>query len=155
MQESALISDAVSVSNAVGFWQFKDFTAIEMGLRVDKEVDERMNIVAASRGAARYIKGQLTGTKNFDTVNGDGISYVVPQHVTVSNLDKDLTFYMRVRGVFADSVVNAYIGDEKIATKKAPKFVPAEMVNFKIKKEVLEKYPDGEIKFVVEPKEAK
>lgn len=56
LQESALISDAVSVSNAVGFWQFKDFTAIEMGLRVDKEVDERMNIVAASRGAARYIK---------------------------------------------------------------------------------------------------
>lgn len=111
--------------------------------------------VLAGKGAARYIKGQLTGTKNFDTVNGDGISYVVPQHVTVSNLDKDLTFYMRVRGVFADSVVNAYIGDEKIATKKAPKFVPAEMVNFKIKKEVLEKYPDGEIKFVVEPKEAK
>jgi membrane-bound lytic murein transglycosylase D len=29
IQESALISDAVSVSNAVGYWQFKDFTAIE------------------------------------------------------------------------------------------------------------------------------
>ncbi len=56
LQESALISDAVSVSNAVGFWQFKDFTAMEMGLRVDKEIDERMNIVSASRGAARYIK---------------------------------------------------------------------------------------------------
>lgn len=56
LQESALISDAVSVSNAVGFWQFKDFTAIEMGMRVDKEVDERMNIVSSSRGAARYIK---------------------------------------------------------------------------------------------------
>ena len=56
LQESALISDAVSVSNAVGFWQFKDFTAMEMGLRVDKEIDERMNIASASRGAARYIK---------------------------------------------------------------------------------------------------
>lgn len=56
IQESALTADAVSVSNAVGFWQFKDFTAIEMGLRVDKEVDERMNIASASRGAARYIK---------------------------------------------------------------------------------------------------
>src|SRR5688572_16134864 len=39
LQESALIADAVSTSNAVGFWQFKDFTAIEMGLRVDREVD--------------------------------------------------------------------------------------------------------------------
>lgn len=56
LQESALIADAVSVSNAVGFWQFKDFTAVEMGLRVDKEIDERMNIVSSTRGAARYIK---------------------------------------------------------------------------------------------------
>lgn len=56
LQESALISDAVSVSNAVGFWQFKDFTAMEMGMRVDKEIDERMNIYSASRGAARYLK---------------------------------------------------------------------------------------------------
>lgn len=56
LQESALIPDAVSVSNAVGFWQFKDFTALEMGLRVDKEIDERMNIVSSSRAAARYIK---------------------------------------------------------------------------------------------------
>ena len=56
LQESALISDAVSSSNAVGFWQFKDFTAQEMGLRVDAEVDERMNIASASRGAARYLK---------------------------------------------------------------------------------------------------
>jgi membrane-bound lytic murein transglycosylase D len=56
LQESALISDAVSVSNAVGFWQFKDFTALEMGLRVDKEIDERMNIEASSRAAAKYLK---------------------------------------------------------------------------------------------------
>ncbi len=56
IQESALISDAVSTSNAVGYWQFKDFTAMEMGLRVDREVDERMNIVASTRAAARYIK---------------------------------------------------------------------------------------------------
>ncbi len=56
LQESALIADAVSVSNAVGFWQFKDFTALEMGLRVDKEIDERMNIVSSTRAAARYLK---------------------------------------------------------------------------------------------------
>ena len=56
LQESALIPDAVSVSQAVGFWQFKDFTAVEMGLRVDRHVDERMNIVSSTRAAARYIK---------------------------------------------------------------------------------------------------
>jgi membrane-bound lytic murein transglycosylase D len=56
IQESALIPDAVSVSDAVGFWQFKDFTAVEMGLRVDKEIDERMNIASSTRAAAQYIK---------------------------------------------------------------------------------------------------
>jgi membrane-bound lytic murein transglycosylase D len=56
IQESALISNAVSVSNAVGYWQFKAETAREMGLLVNNRVDERMNIVAASRGAAKYFK---------------------------------------------------------------------------------------------------
>ena len=55
LQESALIPDAVSTSNAVGFWQFKDFTAMEMGLRVDRQIDERLNIAASSRAAARYL----------------------------------------------------------------------------------------------------
>lgn len=65
IQESALIPDAVSTSNAVGFWQFKDFTAIEMGLRVDKQIDERMNIVSSSRAAARYLKKNNTFFDNW------------------------------------------------------------------------------------------
>jgi membrane-bound lytic murein transglycosylase D len=60
LQESSLISDAVSTSNAVGYWQFKKETAIEVGLRVDHHVDERMNIVSSSRGAAKYLKKNNT-----------------------------------------------------------------------------------------------
>jgi len=56
IQESSLIADAVSPSQAVGFWQFKDFTAKEMGLRIDHKVDERMNIVNSSYAAAQYLK---------------------------------------------------------------------------------------------------
>jgi len=55
IQESALISDAVSSANAVGFWQFKDYTAREMGLKVDRFVDERQSIRASSRAAAKYL----------------------------------------------------------------------------------------------------
>lgn len=65
LQESALIADAVSSSNAVGFWQFKDFTAIEMGLRVDRQIDERLNIASSSRAAARYIKKNNTFFDNW------------------------------------------------------------------------------------------
>jgi membrane-bound lytic murein transglycosylase D len=60
IQESALIPDAVSTSNAVGFWQFKKSSGEEVGLRIDRYVDERMNIVSATRGAAKYLK-----TNNF------------------------------------------------------------------------------------------
>ncbi len=60
IQESAMVPDAVSSSNAVGFWQFKAETARELGLRIDRYIDERMNIHAATHAAARYMK-----TSNF------------------------------------------------------------------------------------------
>lgn len=56
IQESALVGDAVSSSRAVGYWQFKEPAAEEVGLTINGAVDERMNIVAATRGAARYFK---------------------------------------------------------------------------------------------------
>jgi membrane-bound lytic murein transglycosylase D len=56
IQESSLIPDAVSSSNAVGFWQFKQGTAEEVFLRVDNNIDERKNIVSSTHGAARYLK---------------------------------------------------------------------------------------------------
>ncbi len=56
IQESGFISDAVSTSNAVGFWQFKKLTAEEVGVIVNKNVDERKNIIASSRGAAKYLQ---------------------------------------------------------------------------------------------------
>lgn len=65
IQESSLEADAVSTSNAVGYWQFKDFTAREVGLRVDSKIDERKNIVSATRGAARYFKKNNTLFSNW------------------------------------------------------------------------------------------
>lgn len=56
IQESGFIADAVSSSNAVGFWQFKKESAEEVGLRVDSKIDERQNIVSASTGAAKYLQ---------------------------------------------------------------------------------------------------
>lgn len=55
IQESALRPDAVSTSQAVGFWQFKQPTAEEMGLYMDERVDERRHIFRASLAAARYL----------------------------------------------------------------------------------------------------
>jgi membrane-bound lytic murein transglycosylase D len=87
IQESALISDAVSTSNAVGYWQFKAETAKEMGLKVDKRVDERMNIAAASRGAAKYFKQSNSYFNNWLLVVQ---SYQMGIGGTMRSVDQDL-----------------------------------------------------------------
>ena len=56
VQESSLTPDAVSSSMAVGYWQFKQETAVDNGMRVDGQVDERKSITASTRGAAKYLK---------------------------------------------------------------------------------------------------
>ncbi|MFC6997527.1 LysM peptidoglycan-binding domain-containing protein [Rufibacter roseus] len=55
LQESGLVSDAVSTSNAVGFWQFKEGAATELGVKVNSNVDERKHIIESSHGAAKYL----------------------------------------------------------------------------------------------------
>ncbi len=55
IQESAMVADAVSSSNAVGYWQFKEASARESGLQIDAFVDERKHIFQASLAAAKYF----------------------------------------------------------------------------------------------------
>lgn len=56
IQESTLLSDHISESNAVGFWQFKKEAAAEVGVRIDRYIDERMHIAASTRAFAKFIK---------------------------------------------------------------------------------------------------
>jgi membrane-bound lytic murein transglycosylase D len=65
VQESAFNAEAVSTSNAVGFWQFKKETAQEVGMRVDYVVDERKHIAAATKGAAVYLSRSNLILKNW------------------------------------------------------------------------------------------
>ena len=50
------LTQAVSPAGAKGFWQFMPKTAKEYGLRVDKEVDERLHIEKSTRAACEYLK---------------------------------------------------------------------------------------------------
>lgn len=65
IQESALVADAVSTSQAVGFWQMKQPAAAEVGLRIDGDMDERMHIITSTRGAARYLRSHYTFFNNW------------------------------------------------------------------------------------------
>jgi membrane-bound lytic murein transglycosylase D len=65
IQESVLIGDHVSESNAVGFWQFKKEAASEVDVRMDRYIDERMHIAASTRAFAKFIKKHQAQFKNW------------------------------------------------------------------------------------------
>lgn len=54
--ESMLDANAVSKSNAVGFWQLKKETAQGLYLRVDGVIDERKHLIASTKAASAYFK---------------------------------------------------------------------------------------------------
>jgi membrane-bound lytic murein transglycosylase D len=54
--ESNLNNDAVSPMGAAGFWQLQAPTAIELGLEVNAEVDERYHPMKSTYAACKYFK---------------------------------------------------------------------------------------------------
>lgn len=104
IQESGLVPDAVSTSNAVGFWQFKQGTAEEVGLRVDGQVDERKSIVASSRGAAMYLKKHhgalnnwMTALVSYQMGLGGAKAYFGSQYTDqkIVNIDRNTHWYFK------------------------------------------------------------
>ncbi len=85
VQESALNAEAISSSNAVGFWQFKHDTGAEVGLAINSQVDERKHIVASTRGAAIYLTRNNLIMKNWlatllsHRLGLNGAKAVIPQ----------------------------------------------------------------------------
>lgn len=65
IQESTLLGDHISESNAVGFWQFKKEAASEVGVRMDRYIDERMHIAGSTRAFAKFIKKHQAQFKNW------------------------------------------------------------------------------------------
>lgn len=103
IQESGLRGDAISTSNAVGYWQFKDFTAREVGLNVSSTLDERRHIFRSTVGAARYFAKNYLRHRNWVYAiisyyaGGTGaIPYIRDEYVGVDyiTLDGDIHWYL-------------------------------------------------------------
>lgn len=54
--ESALQGFAVSPKGAAGYWQFMPATARELGLNIERGVDERQHLIKSTHAACRYLR---------------------------------------------------------------------------------------------------
>jgi len=93
LQESSLKGDALSIHDAVGYWQMKKGTATDFGLVVNEEVDERKHLVASTRGAARYLVRNNASLRNwlntllsYNTGLGGVKPYVLPTDVGATEM---------------------------------------------------------------------
>ncbi|HLL93926.1 MAG TPA: lytic transglycosylase domain-containing protein [Spirosoma sp.] len=66
--ESAWKADAVSSAGAVGYWQFMDETARDMGLSIAPGNDERTDLRKSTEAASRYIKDLYRQLKSWTLV---------------------------------------------------------------------------------------
>lgn len=68
LAESGFLEKVVSPSGAVGIWQFMKGAAIENGLEVNEEVDERCHLEKATVAACRYMKNSYAKYGNWTMV---------------------------------------------------------------------------------------
>lgn len=55
--ESGMDPNARSPAGALGLWQFMKETAREYGLKVERKIDERLDVEKSTRAACRYLLG--------------------------------------------------------------------------------------------------
>src|SRR5215213_6868052 len=70
--ESNLVAEAISKSGAVSWWQFLDMTAPGYNLEVNKEIDQRYDIIKSTDAACKYLK---SGYQKFGTWTAAAASY--------------------------------------------------------------------------------
>ncbi|WP_290770617.1 FAD-dependent oxidoreductase [Anaerofustis sp.] len=103
----------------------------------------------AGKGAADYIKNGNTVNEDIKTKGVLPISYTVPQSISTKDLKEDVSMFMRVNKVIAGGCIVAKLNGKEIFRKKELKFLPGEMINISIKKDLI-KDEKGKLTFEIE-----
>ena len=94
----------------------------------------------AGIGAGQYVlKGEVSKNHVVKTVNGDNVSYVVPQYIRKDNVEKSVELSFRVRKPTQNVNVVIKDGDTVIAKFKKEHMIPSEMEKVSIPKILLDK----------------
>jgi hypothetical protein len=109
----------------------------------------------AGKAAAQYIltgkqAGEQTGIQNSEEndkqngeeaiklVNGDGVSYTVPQKIRISHVDNNTDIYFRVNRVYGESLICILCRSVEIARFKRQHLAPGEMEHIALPKALLD-----------------
>jgi membrane-bound lytic murein transglycosylase D len=127
IQESSFKPDVISTSNAVGYWQFKSETAIELNLRVDSQIDERKNISSSTHAAAWYLKKNYTQFNNWVStlysyyLGANGVKKTLPtgwayaREITLNSKTDRYMLRFFAHKIALESGIEKYRSNNKIA----------------------------------------
>ncbi len=87
----------------------------------------------AGRSAAKHVKNQLKHEDNsIRTKPGKGVRYIVPQSVTVDNLDNNLELFMRVDNIYKNKKLVVKMDNSVLKTINKKRLTPGEMEHIQI-----------------------
>lgn len=91
----------------------------------------------AGHFAARYVKGELVQDKGFEVEAKGAVSYVIPSHIQIANVEENVEFLFRVSKTGRNATLNIYKDGTLLKSVKKPHVAPAEMEKVLLKKEEL------------------
>lgn len=94
--------------------------------------------IRTGKAVSRYIKNEIIEDQTFDTEAKNGISYIVPQKINISNIDKKIELFMRVNAVHHDTELIVKGDGKEIRRIKKQHMAPAEMEKVVLAKKQLE-----------------
>ena len=104
----------------------------------------------AGAAAAEYAYGKRRGGRIIEVLNGDGVTYTVPQRIRVEAVEKFAELFFRVRNVYSgDLRIVVKDGDKTVASYKREHLAPGEMEHITLPKVILDKV-QGDITVSVE-----
>ncbi len=110
----------------------------------------------AGRAAARFAFEQpqedLTA---ISVINGEGVSYTVPQRIRPDNVDKTVEVFFRARDVYKNVRVVVASSGGTLASYKREHITPGEMERIVLPKALIEKAEGAEITVLIEQNEQK
>ena len=104
----------------------------------------------AGKAAAEYALGKASDAgKEINVVNGDHVTYTVPQRIRTGNAAKTVDISFRVNAIMSDRLITVTDGDAVLCKYKREHMAPGEMEHIAVPAVLLDKVNGGEIKVSV------